>query len=69
MKFIANNLYKLNQLSLLIIINSTITCPTVLRNVFPQLNRLNISREWFFENLIQIAKLQHLIISNQCSFN
>ena len=69
MELIANNLYKLNRLSSLTIINSTITCPTILKNVFPQLNRLNISSEWFFQNLIQMDKLQNLIISNQCSFN
>ena len=65
MELIRNYLNKFDKLSSLRIINS----PIIFKNVFPQLNRLTISSEWFFQNLIQMDKLQHLSLSNSCSFN
>jgi len=69
MKLILNNLNKLNNLSSLTIINGGYIDSSMLKNVLPKLNRLNISIENLFKNLIQMNKLKHLIISSECSFN
>jgi len=69
MKLILNNLNKLNNLSSLTILNGGYIHSSMLKNVLPKLNRLNISSENLFQNLIQMNKLKHLIISNKCSFN
>jgi len=68
MKLILNNLDKLNNLSSLTI-NGGYIHSSMLKNVLPKLNRLNILSTSLFKNLIQMNKLKHLIISYQCSFN
>jgi hypothetical protein len=68
-EIITNNFDKLNNLSSLTIINNQSRCSSMLKNILPQLNRLNISSEDLFQNLIQMNKLKYLIISNRCSFN
>jgi len=69
MEIITNNFDKLNNLLSLTIINNQLRCSSILKNILSQLNRLNISSEDLFQNLIQMNKLKHLIISNRCSFN
>jgi hypothetical protein len=69
MELLRHKFDQFSKLSSLTIINSDLISSSILKNIFPQLNRLNISSEYFFQNLIQMDKLQHLILSNQSSFN
>jgi len=68
MELITNHLDKFSNLSTLTILNSNLTPSSPLESLFARLIRLNISCECLFNNLTSMNQLQHLIISNQCTF-
>ena len=69
MKLITNHFDKFNQLTSLTIMNNNLESQSTLRHLLPRLVRLNISCEWLFHNITMMLQLEHLIISDQCTFN
>ena len=70
MELILKNINKFQRLSSLKIINNNNTIESAqLSLIYPQLNRLNISSEYYFSNLVFMTNLKHLILSTSCTYN
>ena len=71
MELIFRNINKFQRLSSLKIINNNNNTieSAQLSLIYPQLNRLNISSEYYFSNLVSMTNLKHLILSTSCTYN